>query len=296
MTQNVSITSPAANPTAFVERRRLDLIRLDNERYARQGDRLDEILPIKKYRGDCFEDIYIAILAELSLNPEFTPNPRGIGSREITDLSFELTNPRARLVWNRARDVNYEFAMKFFLWMINADTDFSYVSGANRNAVNFIDAPKDDKAMPANFSTAYGPRIAKQLPAIIAELNRDPSSRRAVIHVLNEDDHAMLGTDTKEEYPCADSFTFMIRNNALQMYSHMRSNNMVLTLCYDIFNMTMFHEFLWRELSKTMPTLKLGTYYHNAVSAHYFDREQPLVDKILGSTEVGMTQKKALAA
>ena len=292
MTQNVSTTSPAADPAAFLERRRLDLIRLDNERYARKGDRLDEILPIKKYRGDCFEDIYVAILTELMLNPEFTPAPRGIGSREITDLSFELTNPRARYVWNRARDMNYEFAMKFFLWMINGDTDFSYVSGANKNAVNFIDKPKDPNAMPANFSTAYGPRILKQLPYILDELNRDPDSRRAVIHVLNEGDLDMLGTDTKEEYPCTDSFTFLIRNDQLQMYTHMRSNNMVLTLCYDVFNMTMFHEFLWRALSKTMPTLKLGTYYHNCVSAHYFEREQPLVDKILAGGEIGMTQRK----
>jgi thymidylate synthase len=252
----------------------------------------EKTLPNKFFRGNNFEDIYIAILKELKENPEFTPVTRGVGCREITNLSIELTDPRNRIVWNKARDMNYEFAMKFFIWMLNADTDFSYVSGSNKNAVNFIDKPKDEKAMPTNFSTAYGPRIAKQLPYIIDELTRDKESRRAVIHVLNEDDLDMLGTDTKEEYPCTDSFTFLIRDNKLHMYTHMRSNNMVLTICYDMYNMTMFHEYLTKVMQNVYPDLTIGTYHHNIASAHYFDREQPLVDKVLACTEQGMSQKK----
>ena len=250
----------------------------------------------KLFCADNFEEIYINILSELKHNPEYTPSPRSIGAKEITNLSIELTNPLNRIVWNKARDVNYEFAMKFFIWMINGDTDFSYVSGANKNAINFIDKPKDDKAMPTNFSTAYGPRILKQLPYIIEELKRDPDSRRCVIHVLNEGDLDMLGTDTKEEYPCTDSFTFMIRDGKLNMYTHMRSNNMVLTICYDMYNMTMFHEYLFKVMKNHFPDLKLGTYHHNIVSAHYFDREQELVDKVLGCSDVAMSQKKAAPA
>lgn len=246
----------------------------------------------KQYVGDDFEAIYVDVLKNLCEAPEFTPVTRGIGCREITNLSIELTDPRNRFVWNKAREMNYEFAMKFFLWMLNGDTDFSYVAGSNNNAKNFIDAPKDDKAMPTNFSTAYGPRIVRQLPFILDELARDKESRRAVIHILLEDDLQMLGTNTKEEYPCTDSFTFLIRDNKLHMYTHMRSNNMVLTICYDMFNMTMFHEYVYREMKKTYPELKLGTYHHNIASAHYFDREQGLVDAVLNSKELGMIQKK----
>jgi len=248
-------------------------------------------LPRKLFVGNSYETIYTDILRELKDTPEFTPVTRGIGCREITNLSIELTDPRNRFVWNKARDVNYEFAMKFFLWMLNGDTDFSYVAGSNANAQNFADK-KDDKAMPANFSTAYGPRIQKQLPYILEELKRDKESRRAVIHILNEGDLDMLGTNTKEEYPCTDSLTFMIRDNKLHMYTHMRSNNMVLTICYDMFNFTMFHEYVLRALQVAYPDLELGTYYHNIVSAHYFDREQALVEAVLASTEVGMSQKK----
>ena len=133
------------------------------------------------------------------------------------------------------------------------------------------------------------------MPFILDELKRDPESRRSVIHVLNEDDLNMLGTDTKEEYPCTDSFTWLIRDNALQMYTHMRSNNMVKTIAYDIFNMTMLHEYVWRALKGTYRSLKLGTYHQNIVSAHYFESEQPLVDKILKDhkdNKIAMPQKK----
>lgn len=259
-------------------------------------DLINTVMPTKFFSGYCYEDIYLEILEELKDRPEYTPAPRGIGAREITNLSFELYDPRDRLIWNKARDTNYEFAMKFFLWMINGDTDFSYVSGSNAKAVNFIDKPKDDKAMPANFSTAYGPRILKQLPFIIEELKRDPDSRRCVIHILNEGDLDMLGTGTKEEYPCTDSFTFMIRENALHMYTHMRSNNMVLTAVYDVYNNTMLQEYLYTVLRKTYPDLELGTYHHSIVSAHYFEREQELVEKILSCKDVGMSQKKPASA
>ncbi len=246
----------------------------------------------KIFRNSNFETIYIEILREISNSPEFTPITRGTAAKEITNLSIELTDPRDRLVWNKARDMNYEFAMKFFLWMINGDTDFSYVSGSNKRAINFIDAPKDGKAMPSNFSTAYGPRILKQMPYIIDELARDKESRRAVIHVLNEGDLDMLGTDTKEEYPCTDSFTFLIRDNSLHMYTHMRSNNMVLTVCYDMYNMTMLHEYVYMRMKKIYPDLNLGTYHHNIASAHFFMSEQELVDKILLCDEIGMSQRK----
>jgi thymidylate synthase len=287
----MSITSTPAHEDTCEE---CDCFNDDDDEMCKEDDDYRNP-PQKLFVGDNYETIYRDILRELCENPEFTPAPRGIGAREITNLSFELTNPLDRLVWNKERDTNYEFAMKFWLWMLNADTDFGYVSGSNAKAKNFIDnAPVDPKAMPANFSTAYGPRIAKQMPAIIEELRRDPDSRRCVIHVLNEGDLNMLGTQTKEEYPCTDSFTFMIRNNRLNMYTHMRSNNMVLTVVYDVFNFTMLHEWLYKKLKAGggFPDLKLGTYYQNIVSAHYFDKEQDLVNRILGTQEPWMTQKK----
>lgn len=247
----------------------------------------------KFFKSDSFERIYHDILFALDTEPEFTPSPRGIKSKEITNLSFELTDPRNRIIWNQARDTNYIFATKFFAWMINGSSDFSYVASSNKKAKDFVDAPKDSKAMPDNFSTAYGPRIVKQMPYIIDELLRDQDSRRCVIHILNEGDLDMLGTETKAEYPCTSTLTFFIRDSKLHMYTHMRSNNCVLTLVYDVFNFTMLQEWLLNKLNSIQQLdLSLGSYHHNIASAHFFESEQELVNKILVDPSIGFAMKQ----
>lgn len=248
----------------------------------------------KHFAGSGFEPVYLDILRELRDRPEFTPTTRGIGCREITALSFELSDPRDRIVWNAARGANYDFAMKFFLWTLNAETDVSLLAGANPRALDFASAPAPGAAptQASRFSTAYGPRIRKQLPAIFDELRRDPGSRRCVIHILDAGDLDMLGTDAKEEYPCAETLSLLIRDGKLIMHANMRSNNMALTVCYDVFLFTMLQEYMLRELARDMPGLALGAYQHHAMSAHYFDNEAPLVERILACDEVGLLHKK----
>lgn len=241
----------------------------------------------KNFKSASFEDIYIDILNELNTSPEFITTPRGVESKEITNLTFELTNPMDRMVWNLGRETNYNFAMKFFIWMLNGSSDFEYVGIANKNAKNFTDEDPNTK-VPKNFNTAYGPRIKEQFPIILEELKRDKDSRRAVIHILEKEDLNMLGTNTKAEYPCTNSITFLIRDNKLNLYTHMRSNNMVKTIVYDAYNFTMFQEFVWKTLKQHYKDLELGSYHHTAVSAHYFSTEQELVDKILKTTELGI--------
>lgn len=235
----------------------------------------------KHFVSDNYNDLYVDVLKEISNNPEYVTAPRGIKCKEITNLTFELLNPRARMVWNLARKNNYNFAMKFFIWMLNGSSDFSYVSSVNPNAIKFID--KDEKGdVPATFSTAYGPRIVEQLPFVIKELQNDKDSRRAVIKILYHSDlQEFAGKETKAEYPCTNAFTFLIRDNKLNMYTSMRSNNMVKTICYDLFNMTMFQEYVYQVLKITYPELELGKYSHQVVSAHFFDEEQGMVDAII---------------
>lgn len=241
---------------------------------------------MKHFRGDSFEEIYIAILREIDEQYDFlVPSRGGETSKEILNLTFELTDPRDRLIWNKARSTNYEFAQRFFIWMLNGCEDYEYVANVNPNATKLANNT-------LKFGTAYGPRICRQLDAVIEELKNNEGSRRAVIEVLNEQDQAMLSVDTKEEYPCTESFTFYIRDNALHMIAKLRSNNMVLTLVYDVYNFTMLQEYVLKRLNSTRETpLSMGTYYHQCGSAHFFESQQGLVNNILSCDEVEMPRK-----
>lgn len=240
----------------------------------------------KYFRGSSYEGIYHQIIAELHTNPESrTIGRNGELSNEILNLSFELFNPLNRLVWSKARATNYEFAMRFFIWMLNGCDDYEYVADVNPNASKFSEAPK--------FSTAYGPRIVRQIEQVIDELKRNPGSRRAIIQILNEDDLEMLDTETKEEFPCTESIAFLIRNDELHCQVKMRSNNMVTTVVYDVFNFTMLQEYVLRRLNADRDEpLEMGKYYHMVGSAHYFGSQQGLVDLILSTNEPLLVRKK----
>jgi thymidylate synthase len=241
----------------------------------------------KIIQSDNFEDIYIQCLEMISEDPDYTTlGSRSTVFREIISLNFELTNPYNRMVWNPVRKTNYEFAMRFFLWMLNSGEDFNYVAGVNPNAANYIDKSQLEQPNEAKFSTAYGPRIMRQIPTILKELLDKKGSRRAVVSILHEEDLLMLDTDTKVEFPCIESLTFFIRDNKLYCQCIMRSNNMATTVVYDVFCFTMFQEYvlkLYNQAAKEnhWQLLTMGSYFHHATSAHIFENQFDFAGAIL---------------
>jgi thymidylate synthase/broad specificity phosphatase PhoE len=133
----------------------------------------------------------------------------------------------------------------------------------------FIAKPKSTN-LPENFNTLYGPRIRRQLPEIINELQTNKNSRRAVISILSEEDLQLLKAtdDPNLEFPCADSGTFNIRQNKLHMHLHMRSNNMG--------NVAKIDMYLWGRLMESIANLlnvELGGVTYTIVSAHIFEND-----------------------
>jgi len=234
------------------------------------------------------------------------------GNLELCPMYFCLTNPRARLIFIKERNFNHEFAARFFSWMINGETDIKLLNKINPNSVKFIDKDliKKKSDLPPNFNTAYGPRILKQLNDVIEELIENPFTRRASIIVLNEDDSILLKEKRNEltniEYPCTISIDFQIRkrkisNNEekfLDCYVNMRSNNLVTTICYDVYLFTMLMEFVFNKLKygtmcNANSSLTLGYYHHYIKNAHILADECKLADKILlTQVDLGVTQIK----
>ncbi len=234
---------------------------------------IDKII-VKNYSADNFDIIYKNILRSIYYHPEFILNT----SKEIANLSFELTNPLNNLVTSKIRNFNSEFAEKFFKWTWDGKSDMTELFDVNKNAKNFHSETE-------GRNTAYGPRIVKQLPYIIDELKRDSDSRRAVINILEADDKEILEdkftNNNKTEFPCTNAITFFIRDNKLNIHVAMRSNNMVLTICYDVYNFANMLFKVHELLKDTYPNLEIGTYYHNIVSSHILEKEYELTEKIL---------------
>ena len=78
------------------------------------------------------------------------------------------------------------------------------------------------------------------------------------------------------EYPCCSTIHFMIRDEMLHMMVSMRSNNMVIVIPYDVYLNIHLMDTVAAELN-----LPVGNYYHSINSAHFFGKQQILVNKIL---------------
>ncbi len=154
--------------------------------------------------------------------------------------------------------------------------------------------------------TAYGPRIKHQLVYVAQELIESPDSRRAVIYVGRPEDLAStkvshLNSQRAGEMPCTCVWQFHLRSNSLFMGVYMRSWDIVWGLSYDVPTFTGIQRLLAQVLG-----VKVGSYVHNAGSAHVYEKHWDLEpwereDGILdmseydGCTSISQAREIALA-
>lgn len=108
----------------------------------------------------------------------------------------------------------------------------------------------------------YHQRIGEQLDFVINELCRNPESRRAVIDIRDNK------IDQNNTHPaCLQHIQFMIRDNKLEMYVTMRSN--------DAFEATFMNAFGFIALQKKVAmelNVEVGRYEHRANSFHVYEK------------------------
>ena len=210
-------------------------------------------------------------------------------SIETTMLNISISNPFKRNIKDiEPRNFHEDYAEEFFqtIWQ-NKDlkTLKEELGKLNPNAIRYL---VEFEYEGRTRNTLYGPRIHETIEEVIQELIERPYTRRAWIQILENEDNKLLKPlrekKTTIEYPCAVGFGFHIRpvgdTNILNMNVILRSNNLPLTICYDFYNFTRLFEEVYNILSKHIPQLKVGVYNHIAVSAHSFEKEFSLVDKI----------------
>lgn len=211
-------------------------------------------------------------------NPEYVEDTRIGRANEVLDVTvrvqdttdYELTDPRI----NR---ISYEYASTFFDFLISGGTDAQAAFEKYPQVAQFITKPKNPN-LPANFNTFYGPRLAKQLPAVLKELAEKPNSRRCTLMVLNEDDLQLLDKDETLEFPCTIAYHLTRRNGKLILSTVMRSQNIAIVLQLDIYLQMRLLHLVAEELGIDVK----GCEYHcHMINGHIFDRDFEYVRNFL---------------
>lgn len=218
------------------------------------------------------DEIQLGVLHEL-LERGSSVAPRSETTLELLGTSFRLTDPRARCLSPHIRRWSFQLAVAEFCWHVSGSNDLSALS---HYAPIWRDFSDDLKTI---SGSCYGRRIfsagpeGSQWGRVRTLLLNDPSSRRAVIDVA---DFSSTQNLSSRDVSCAVSIQFLLRNGKLHCITHMRSNDVIWGLPYDVFLFTMLQEMMSVELD-----VELGEYVHFAASMHLYQKHFQLARRML---------------
>lgn len=195
--------------------------------------------------------------------------PRGLPTTEVIGAALTLTDPRRRLVdVPPTRVINPAFAVAEALWIL---------SGSDDPWIYLYNARLADYADDGRLMGAYGPRLRRwhgttdQLAQARQALASDPGTRRAVIQLYDPEADARGYKDV----PCTLGYRFFLREGLLHMHTTMRSQDLWLGFCYDIFTATILQELLAGWLGAG-----LGSYRLSIDSLHLYAHDIPKAEQV----------------
>lgn len=189
-----------------------------------------------------------------------TVQPRGMATTEVIGAHLTLTDPRRRMVsLPPTRVLNAAFAAAEAVWILSGSGE-PWIYTYNRRMAQYA----DDGVLQG----AYGPRLRAwrpghdQLDHVRRTLLADPDSRRAVIQLYDPDRDIPSHSDV----PCTLGYRFYLRDGRVEMHTTMRSQDLWLGFCYDLFTATILHELMAHWVGA-----ELGQYHHHVDSLHLYE-------------------------
>jgi thymidylate synthase len=216
--------------------------------------------------------------AQLNLLKRILLDGKGVQTRdqytlEVAPVYFQLTNPLNRITLLKGRNWNFAAALGELVWHLSGSNDVQFISNYLKQWKNFSE---DGNCI---LGSCYGYKIfsrknneKNKWEKLISLFNQDIHTRRAVISLFDDERMAAQALDVS----CTCSLQFLVRNDQLDLIVHMRSNDVIWGLPYDIF----FFTFL-QELMSIALNVKVGIYHHFVASMHLYQRHFKLAQDIL---------------
>lgn len=206
-------------------------------------------------------------------------SPRSMLTKEITPATVVIYNPRKRVIDHPIRKLNYGFMVGELLWILQGKNDLS-ITHYNKQWAKYSD---DGQIL----NGAYGQRIFNWDGGDALIENQTKAGKFDLMKIrvnqffevykrLKEDKYSRQGTivlfdPTKDfaptkDVPCTNLMRFSIRNDKLNMFVVMRSNDLWFGYPYDVYNFTVLQEIMAGLLG-----VEVGKYTHIVDSLHLYD-------------------------
>lgn len=251
---------------------------------------------------------YLGTLKDVLENYEYTPAPRGQKTLEKLDYTFKVLKPDMEPIVTNDEERNK--VIKRY-----SEKEFELYDSCTNDVEDFAKASKFWKKLAnpdGTVNSAYGYLIWKnkshgnsfeQEPVLLSKdeesggsvstlktklrtpwewakesLERDADTRQAILR-FSLPEHQWMGN---KDQTCTLHGNFLIRDNKLNLSILMRSNDLMKGLVFDL---PWFVSLMYKmvdELKSTYPDLKVGTYTHTVHSMHIYERDIPVIKKMIG--------------
>ncbi len=195
--------------------------------------------------------------------------PEGVTSViEVMNYAGVIANPRRRLLWGDGKLYSPGLAAARFFYFLSGSDRLDEIEFYAGNLLAF----SPDRLTLGG--SAHGARVFARLAGqslyerCLLCLRDDGESNRAVIPAYQPGDTCTGPSDA----PCVIAIMPYRRGTRLHMSVHMRAQEITRLLAYDIFEFTLFQEYLAASLG-----LELGRYYHGAFALHEVCRKTSLL-------------------
>src|SRR6266516_4264684 len=190
----------------------------------------------------------------------YETSPRGMKTKELMHVDVHFDCPNEYVFYNDVRNVNPVMHVVELMYFLNGREDDVLATTWLKGMENYLNPET------RLFDGGYGPSIARGLPHVFHELQRDKDTRRAVIPILRPD-HVVRMSHTND-YPCNPLMGFNLRGGDLNMWVVTRSQDMMQGYIYDQLEFRLLQLMMSRALQ-----VEVGAFDHHIVSCHLYERD-----------------------
>lgn len=193
----------------------------------------------------------------------------GVAVRALPGITFKTDLERDGFPLLSLRKMSFSFVSEI-MWFVSGQKDTTWLSQHTK----IWDAFKDETG---EVSSAYGYRWREhfgvdQLDTVIAKLEKDKSTRHAVMMMWSPKDDLLL---PQKNVPCPFALTLNIISDRLHLHLIIRSNDMILGFPTDVAGFAFLQHIIARKLD-----VPVGMLTVSISNAHIYENQMHVVEEL----------------
>jgi len=234
-------------------------------------------------------DAYLAVIADIINYPDYITSPRGMQIYEKSAYSFRVKHPTPEAIQTRDSERNRTIADYTKKEAALYDSGSVDVADFAKTSAFWTSLANPDGTVNSSYGNLlmrkadqgnlkFDMKLRTPWQWALQSLIEDHDTRQAILR-FNRNEHLWHGN---KDVVCTMYGIFHIRDGALNLTMHMRSNDAFYGLVYD---MPWFCSLMLRmqeDLASVGVSVGIGTYTHIADSLHVYARNMDAVRGMLG--------------